>query len=146
MNIHQFFRFISVDPVNLSVKAKLLSVISSFIAILIVAWVTKKFGVSAAYPILVASMGASAVILFITPNSPLAQPWPLIGCQLGSAIVGITCAQHFCSSFRHRRKCACYAIATLPASSRRSDCLDAHHCRRSCSFNELQFCADTGRH
>ena len=37
MNIQQFFRFITVDPVNLSIKGKLLSVISSFFAILMVA-------------------------------------------------------------------------------------------------------------
>lgn len=95
MNIQQFFRFITVDPVNLSIKGKLLSVISSFIAILIVAWVTQKSGVSAAYPIIVASMGASAVILFIMPNSPLAQPWPLVGGHLVSAVIGITCVQLF---------------------------------------------------
>ena len=93
MNIKQFFRFIPVDPVNLSIKGKFLSVISSFIAILIVAWITQKFGVSAAYPIIVASMGASAVILFIMPGSPLAQPWPLVGGQMVSAIIGIACAQ-----------------------------------------------------
>jgi len=95
MNIQQFFRFVTVDPVNLSIKGKLLSVISCFIAILIVAWVSQKFGISAAYPILVASMGASAVILFIMPGSPLAQPWPLVGGHLISAIIGITCAQLF---------------------------------------------------
>ena len=93
MNIKQFFRFITVDPVNLSIKGKFLSAISSFIAILIVAWVTQKFGVNAAYPIIVASMGASAVILFIMPGSPLAQPWPLVGGQMVSAIIGIACAQ-----------------------------------------------------
>jgi CBS domain-containing membrane protein len=95
MNIRQFFRFITLDPVNLSIKGKLLSVISSFIAILIVAWVTQKSGSSAAYPFIVASIGASAVILFIMPGSPLAQPWPLVGGHLVSAIIGITCAQLF---------------------------------------------------
>jgi CBS domain-containing membrane protein len=95
MNLKQFFRFITVDPVNLSIKGKLLSVISSFIAILVVAWVTQKCGVSAAYPIIIASMGASAVILFIMPGSPLAQPWPLVGGQLVSAMTGVVCAQAF---------------------------------------------------
>ncbi len=95
MNIHQFFRFITVDPVNLSIKGKFLSVISSFIAILIVAWVTQKCSVSNAYPIIIASMGASAVILFIMPGSPLAQPWPLVGGHLVSAFIGISCAQLF---------------------------------------------------
>ena len=93
MSIKQFFRFITVDPVNLSIKGKFLYAISSFIAILMVAWVTQKSGVSAAYPIIVASMGASAVILFIMPGSPLAQPWPLVGGQMVSAIIGIACAQ-----------------------------------------------------
>ncbi len=93
MNIHQLFRFIAVDPVNVSKKSKCLAVASSFIAILIVAWVTQKSGVSADYPIVVASMGASAVILFIMPNSPLAQPWPLVGGHLVSAIIGISCTQ-----------------------------------------------------
>ena len=64
MNVKPFFRFITEDPVNLSIKGKLISVISCFSAILIVAWVTQKYGVSAAYPFLVALMGASAVILF----------------------------------------------------------------------------------
>lgn len=95
MNLKQFLRFITVDPVNLSIKGKLLSVISSFIAILIVAWITQKSGVNTAYPIIVASMGASAVILFIMPGSPLAQPWPLVGGHLVSAVIGITCAQLF---------------------------------------------------
>ncbi len=93
MKIHQFFRFITVDPVNLSIKGKLLSVISSFVAILVAAWVTQQFSNSVAHPIIVASMGASAVILFILPGSPLAQPWPLVGGQMLSAVIGIACAQ-----------------------------------------------------
>jgi CBS domain-containing membrane protein len=95
MNISQFVRFVIVDPVNLSLKGKLLSVGSSFSAILIVAMVTQQLSIGAAYPILVASMGASAVILFIIPHSPLAQPWPFVGGQLVSAIIGVACAQWF---------------------------------------------------
>nr|WP_256969478.1 HPP family protein [Crenothrix polyspora] len=57
------------------------------------AWVSQQFTLSTAYPTLVASMGASAVIVFIIPSSPLAQPWPLIGGQLVSAVIGVACAQ-----------------------------------------------------
>ncbi|MDO9270013.1 MAG: HPP family protein [Methylobacter sp.] len=95
MNIRQFIRFITVDPVNLSLKGKILSVVSSFSAILIMALVTQKLSIGAAYPIIVASMGASAVILFVIPNSPLAQPWSFFGGQLISAIIGVACAQWF---------------------------------------------------
>ncbi|TAN66681.1 MAG: HPP family protein [Methylobacter sp.] len=92
MNISQFIRFITVDPVSLSLKGKLLSVASSFTAILIMALVTQQLSIGTAYPIIVASMGASAVILFIIPHSPLAQPWPFVGGQLVSAIIGVACA------------------------------------------------------
>ncbi|MGF6812013.1 CBS domain-containing membrane protein [Paraburkholderia sp. Clong3] len=43
-------------------------------------------------PLLVAPMGASAVLLFAVPASPLAQPWSIIGGSLVSATVGVTCA------------------------------------------------------
>ncbi len=95
MNISQFIRFVIVDPVNLSLKGKFLSVIASFSAILIAALVTQQLSIGAAYPILVASMGASAVILFIIPHSPLAQPWPFVGGQLASAIIGVACTHWF---------------------------------------------------
>ncbi|MGZ4970100.1 MAG: HPP family protein [Methylobacter sp.] len=95
MNIKLFFRFITVDPINLSFRGKLISVISCFSVILLAAWITQAFSPNAAYPIIVASMGASAVILFIIPNSPLAQPWPLVAGQLVSAVIGVLCAQIF---------------------------------------------------
>lgn len=40
-------------------------------------------------PVLVAPMGASAVLVFAVPASPLAQPWPVIGGNTLSALVGI---------------------------------------------------------
>ena len=42
-------------------------------------------------PYLVAPMGASAVLLFAVPASPLAQPWPVVGGNLVSTAVGLTC-------------------------------------------------------
>ena len=45
-----------------------------------------------AHPLLVAPMGASAVLLFAVPASPLAQPWSVLGGNVISALVGITVA------------------------------------------------------
>lgn len=42
-----------------------------------------------AYPLLIAPLGASAVLVFAVPASPLAQPWPVIGGDLLSALVGL---------------------------------------------------------
>lgn len=41
-------------------------------------------------PWLVAPLGASAVLVFAVPASPLAQPWAVIGGNLISATIGIT--------------------------------------------------------
>jgi CBS domain-containing membrane protein len=45
-------------------------------------------------PWFIAPMGASAVLLFAVPASPLAQPWSIIGGNIVSALIGITCAAH----------------------------------------------------
>lgn len=46
-------------------------------------------------PLLMAPLGASAVLLFAVPTSPLAQPWPVLGGNVLAALVGITCARWF---------------------------------------------------
>ena len=43
---------------------------------------------------LIAPIGASAVLVFTAPASPLAQPWPVVGGNTLSALVGVACA-HF---------------------------------------------------
>lgn len=40
----------------------------------------------------VAPMGASAVLLFAVPSSPMAQPWSIVGGNLVSASIGVACA------------------------------------------------------
>ena len=49
-------------------------------------------GTGAAHPLLVAPMGASAVLLFAVPASPLAQPGSILGGNVLSALVGIAVA------------------------------------------------------
>lgn len=45
------------------------------------------------FPYLVAPMGASAVLVFAVPASPLAQPWSVLGGNVTSAIVGVLAAR-----------------------------------------------------
>ena len=42
---------------------------------------------------LMAPMGASAVLLFGVPASPLAQPWPVVAGNLLAAVIGVACVQ-----------------------------------------------------
>ena len=56
---------------------------------LISGWV---FGEGPHIPLIVTPMGATAVLLFAVPASPLAQPWPIIGGNTISALVGVAAA------------------------------------------------------
>ncbi|MEO5342500.1 MAG: HPP family protein [Gammaproteobacteria bacterium SHHR-1] len=47
-----------------------------------------------ASPLIVASMGATVMLLFVIPHGPLSQPWPIFGGQLISALVGLACAHY----------------------------------------------------
>ena len=57
------------------------------------AWLMSRLGPVGSLPLLVAPVGASAVLAFAVPASPLAQPWPVVGGNVISAIVGITVAR-----------------------------------------------------
>jgi len=78
---------------ELSTKSILLSSFSALIAIAIVGMVSRYSLSGYNIPIMAASMGASAVLLFVVPTSPLAQPWSFVGGHLVSALVGVSCAK-----------------------------------------------------
>ena len=81
------------ESTPLSGREKLRSTFGSFLAILLVGWLSSHFISGSGLHVMVASMGASAVLLFAAPHSPLTQPWPLVGGHLISAFIGITCAK-----------------------------------------------------
>lgn len=63
------------------------------IGILLTSVLTRlMLGPNANVPLLMAPVGASAVLLFAVPSSPLAQPWSIVGGNIVSAIAGVTCA------------------------------------------------------
>ncbi len=43
--------------------------------------------------LMLGSMGAATFLLFVAPHSPMAQPWPLLGGNLVSAMAGWGCSQ-----------------------------------------------------
>lgn len=63
------------------------------IGILAVLWVSHYWMGGHGGVLAVASMGASAVLLFAAPHGALSQPWPVLGGNLVSAVVGVTCAR-----------------------------------------------------
>lgn len=86
-------KFLASDPHPASHAEKLISTTGGFVGILLVLVVSSQVLDFHGATLVVASMGASAVLLFATPHSPLSQPWSLIGGHLISALIGITCAK-----------------------------------------------------
>lgn len=67
--------------------------LGALVGILVMAWVSRWFSSSLALgPWLAAPLGASAVLVFAVPASPLAQPWSVVGGNTLSALVGAVCA------------------------------------------------------
>lgn len=75
-------------------REKLLSSLTACIAIMLLMVTLHFVSLKSALSLLVlASMGASAFLLFVVPHSPMSQPWPLVGGHLLASVIGIACAQ-----------------------------------------------------
>jgi len=72
---------------------RLVSALGGFAGIFAVMVISTRFVDGYAAGLIVASMGASAVLLFAVPHGPLSQPWPVFGGHLVSALVGVSCAK-----------------------------------------------------
>lgn len=69
------------------------STLGSFVAIFLIYWVSCLVLEGRDIPMMVASMGAAAVLLYAAPRSTMSQPWPLFAGHLISAVVGVSCAK-----------------------------------------------------
>lgn len=67
------------------------SAAGGLIGILSVLWVSHVWLGGHGGVLAVASMGASAVLLFAAPHGALSQPWPVLGGNVVSALIGVTC-------------------------------------------------------
>ena len=65
--------------------------LGSALSIACLAWLERACAQEWNLPLLIGSFGASAVLAFGAPESPLAQPRNLVGGHLLSALVGVSC-------------------------------------------------------
>lgn len=87
--------FLGIGRNTTSHREKLLATAGALIGIAVVFWITAQANLGVitdqANILIVSSMGASAVLLFAVPHGALSQPWPVLGGQLISAIIGVSC-------------------------------------------------------
>lgn len=72
-------------------KELLISIIGAFIATLCASFFSYSILEAEQSPMILASTGASAMLIFGLPHSPVSHPWNLVGGHLVSALVGVSC-------------------------------------------------------
>jgi CBS domain-containing membrane protein len=78
---------------SVSEREHWVSAAGGLLGILAVLWVSHFMLGGHGGVLAVASMGASAVLLFAAPHGALSQPWPVLGGNVVSAVIGVTCAR-----------------------------------------------------
>ena len=76
-------------PLAVGKKEILLSSVGAGLGLMIAGWIS-HFVLGEVNLWFIAPMGASAVLLFGVPNSPLAQPWSIVGGNMSAAAVGVS--------------------------------------------------------
>lgn len=83
--------YLGGDQPHVSWVERIRSVFGAFIGIMLVLTISKYLGELGNFDEwLMASLGASALLVFALPQSPMAQPWAVIAGNTISALVGIS--------------------------------------------------------
>jgi len=80
-------------PVTVSRREIALGALGALLGLGAAAWLSQHM-LAGLNPWFIAPMGASAVLLFAVPASPLAQPWSIVGGNIVAALIGVTFAMH----------------------------------------------------
>lgn len=91
--LQTWFDYLGIEPDTTGYGEKIISGIGGFLGVFAVFLASAAVLGDSSVPYVVASMGASAVLLFAAPHGKLSQPWNLIGGHLISAAIGVACAQ-----------------------------------------------------
>jgi len=95
--VQRYFRKMLVisrgSPPRVSISEVWWSWLGAFLGIGAVALVSQWFLVGTDLVLMIGSLGASAVLVYGAPRSPLAQPRNLIGGHMLSALIGVLCFQ-----------------------------------------------------
>jgi len=89
--LKQIRLFLAIEPDSVSIAEKIVASLGGLIGISLISLVSFQVTGASGSALIVPSMGASAVLVFAVPHGKLSQPWALIGGNLISAIVGVTC-------------------------------------------------------
>lgn len=93
MNFRKALHWLGVDLFHVSHGERSLAGVGGLIGIACCWVISNQFLGPEAAVLMVASMGAGAVLLFAVPHGALSQPWPALGGHLISATIGVSIAK-----------------------------------------------------
>jgi len=93
MNPLSWQKWLGVELIAVNAGERLVATTGGGIAMLVLAFFSFTALPHCGAAAVVASMGASAVLLFASPHGPLSQPWPVLAGHGFSALIGVTCAR-----------------------------------------------------
>ncbi|VAW77614.1 hypothetical protein MNBD_GAMMA13-1834 [hydrothermal vent metagenome] len=85
-------QLLGIEQASVSRLEQIISGIGGLLGIVAILMVSSSLLHEPGGAVIVASMGASAVLVFAVPHGPLSQPWALLGGHLVSAFIGVSCA------------------------------------------------------
>ncbi len=84
-------RAFAPSQIPIGLRETVFSCTGAAIGLLFSVW-TSRMLLGTTNPWFIAPMGASAVLLFAAPSSPLAQPWSILAGNIIGALIGVSCA------------------------------------------------------
>lgn len=94
-SVRRWLHYFGQDQAQVAWSERIRATIGALIGLLCTVALGRMIGgLVGVHEWVMASLGASALLIFVLPSSPMAQPWAVIGGNVLSALVGIT-AYHF---------------------------------------------------
>ena len=88
----KLFPYFGQDQTNVSQEERFRAAGGAFVGLVFTMLIGRYLGgLAGGSDWVMASLGASALLAFVLPSSPMAQPWAIIGGNVISAVIGIAC-------------------------------------------------------
>lgn len=93
MSLQRMYQWLGVELVEVRLLEKGIALLGGGLAVFLLTVLTHLALPTEGALTVIASTGASAVLLFAVPHGPLSQPWPVVAGHTVSALIGVACAQ-----------------------------------------------------
>ncbi len=111
--MHHLKPLLGIELSAVSNREKFVSMSGGLVSIVFLIVVTERILHLSGATAGIASMGASAVLLFAVPHGQLSQPWPVLAGHVFSAFIGVVCAKFIHGAELAAASAVCLSIGAM---------------------------------